>query len=212
MNEDLEIRFLGQSGFLLKTPNYAVLIDPRDKTAGKHDGDILYCTHYHSDHTGGVDVFLKRNPDALFICNEQVADRYEQWQDQIRTVEDGEHLTEGDLHFIFTKMRHGLFSGVENYGVEIQFDTFKFGHCGDAKEFGAFAGRALDVLAVPISGVFAASPTKVYDTLEKFDPFPSVIVPMHWLVRRPGSFCKNFHKRFPAQRCVIPEDGEILPI
>ncbi|MBD3404861.1 MAG: MBL fold metallo-hydrolase [Candidatus Lokiarchaeota archaeon] len=212
MKSSLEVRFLGQSGFLLKTSSSSLLIDPYNDDSGRYDGDILYCTHHHFDHTGGVDTFLERNSDAIFLCNEQVADKQEKWKDRITIIEDGQQFTVSDWHFSFTKLKHGVFGGTENIAVEAQYGDLKFAHIGDAKEFGTMVSRVIDVLAVPISGGPTASPSKVLDTLKNFESFPSVVIPMHWLIRRPDSFCKNFYKLFPEKRCIVPKDGEIVTI
>ena len=75
----MDITFLGQSGFLLQESNSSLLIDPNKKKVGEVPGDIVIATHHHPDHTGGVETFLKRNLEAVFICNKQVADHFEKW-------------------------------------------------------------------------------------------------------------------------------------
>ena len=54
----IQVRFLGQSGFQLTKGGSSILIDPPDRRAGDLDGELVYCTHRHPDHTGGIPYFL----------------------------------------------------------------------------------------------------------------------------------------------------------
>ncbi|MHA2363278.1 MAG: MBL fold metallo-hydrolase [Candidatus Hodarchaeales archaeon] len=99
--QNVDITFLGQSGFLLQTSTSSILIDPKDKKSGDVSGNIIYATHYHSDHIGGVDTFLKRNNDAEFICNEQVAKRFKKWKERILVIEPDEVLQKDSWTFTF---------------------------------------------------------------------------------------------------------------
>ena len=66
---DLKVRFLGQSGFQLTKGRSTILIDPADRRSGDVDGDLVYCTHGHPDHTGGIPTFMERNPEATLLAN-----------------------------------------------------------------------------------------------------------------------------------------------
>lgn len=209
MNQ-LDITYLGQSGFVLQTNTSRLLIDPRNKKAGDTSGDIVVATHQHPDHTGGVETFLKRNPEAVFICNKQVSDRFEKWRDGIILAVPGEVVTQGSWTLSFVKGRHGFFSGIQNTGVIIRTKSLSFGHAGDSVDFQGFSQEKMDVLAIPISGMFAASPKRALKELKAFlQPLP-IIIPMHWLLRSPSGFCKKFKMEFPDGRCIVPKDGETV--
>jgi L-ascorbate metabolism protein UlaG (beta-lactamase superfamily) len=45
---------MGQSGFQLSKGNSTILIDPFDKKSGDVNGEVVYCTHKHLDHVGGI--------------------------------------------------------------------------------------------------------------------------------------------------------------
>lgn len=209
--EPLQLIFLGQSGFLLQKEASKLLIDPGKKKFGDVSGDVVFTTHYHSDHTNGVEIFLKRNPKAVFVCNEQVADRFKQWRDRIVLAIPGEEIIQGSWKLRFVKGRHGLFSKVQNTGVVVQTQTVSFGHTGDSVDFQGFSQEPLDVFAIPIGGIFTASPKRALNELKSFSqPLPVVIL-MHWLWRSPHGFCKKFKARFPGRRCIVPNDGEPIP-
>lgn len=208
----MDITFLGQSGFLLQESNSSLLIDPNKKKVGDVPGDIVIATHHHPDHTGGVETFLKRNPEAVFICNKQVADHFEKWRERIVLAVPGEKIEQNPWKLRFLKGRHGLFSKVQNTGVIIQTPSLSFGHVGDSVDFQEFSQEKMDIFAIPIGGIFTASPKRALKELKSFSQPLPVIIPIHWLLRNPRGFCKRFITVFPDGRCVVPKDGESVTI
>ena len=102
MFHEIEIEYLGQSGFRLAVGDSILLIDPSNKKSGEFDGGLLYCTHKHTDHTGGVSTFLNRNKNALFIANEQVLQKFPEYEDRSIKAVPGKSHTHGiwTLEFI----------------------------------------------------------------------------------------------------------------
>jgi L-ascorbate metabolism protein UlaG (beta-lactamase superfamily) len=140
------ITYLGQSGFKLEYNNSTLIIDPSNKASGDYDGAIMYCTHKHNDHIGGVDIFLERNLSAILVCNEQTAAKFLKWGDRVKVVDDGETYANGPWSFRFVLLKHGLFRGIQNLAAVITAGAFSFAHCGDAVEFTDFPPEAVDVL------------------------------------------------------------------
>ncbi|MGY5876482.1 MAG: MBL fold metallo-hydrolase [Candidatus Thorarchaeota archaeon] len=210
MKNGLHIRFLGQSGFELRTDTSTIIIDPSNKKSGDIEGDLVYCTHKHFDHISGVDVFLERNAQAKLVGNWQVIEKFTHWEDRTVEVSKGERLTDGPWSLEFIQNKHGIFKGIVNLGVIIRTEGLSFGHPGDAVYFKGFYNAALDMFATPISGGFASSPKRALSELTKFaDPKPTII-PIHWLIRKPSSFCHDILKRFENVKCIVPSVGEML--
>ena len=210
MTEIPRITYLGQSGFYIETSDTKLLIDPQNKKAGDLEGNLVYCTHKHFDHTGGVKTFLTRNPDAILLGNEQVTGKFSQFGDRVKKVSDGELFEFKSLTFSFKRLEHGIWTSVYNLAVEIHIGDFTFAHCGDAVSFDSFPSSSIDVLAIPIGGAFAASPKKALEMILNLSkPLPT-IVPMHWLMRNPESFCKKLRDEIPDVNCIVPSDGELL--
>jgi L-ascorbate metabolism protein UlaG (beta-lactamase superfamily) len=204
------ITFLGNSGFLLEHQDSALLIDPQNKTAGDRKGDIVYCTHNHSDHVGGVNIFMEHNPVAFLIGSTQVAKKFSKWTQRTIVVASGEMIQQGPWTLRFIQEPHGVTKGKVNLGVIVRTDNFTFGHLGDAVRFSNFAKIKLDLLAVPIFGGFTASPKRVIEELKSFNsPLPT-IVPMHWVFRNPKSFCERLKREIPDVTCIVPTKNEIL--
>jgi metal-dependent hydrolase (beta-lactamase superfamily II) len=87
-------------------------------------GDLVYATHHHSDHTAGVEPFLKTNPEAKFVCSEQVADKFKKFRERIIPAMPGEEILEGHWKLKFIKGRHGL----ENWQYCFSFFSL---HCAN---------------------------------------------------------------------------------
>jgi len=210
MVEKPRITYFGQSCFYIETSDTNILLDPPNKKTGDLDGEIVYCTHKHFDHTRGVETFLDRNKDAFLVGNEQVTSTFSQFGDRAKTVKDGGTFEFKSITLSFTKLKHGIFKGIINLSVEIQIGDFTFAHCGDAVSFDGFPTSRVDVLAVPIGGAFVASPKKALALIQSLsEPLP-IVVPMHWLIRNPRGFCKKLKASVPSANCVIPSKGEPL--
>jgi L-ascorbate metabolism protein UlaG (beta-lactamase superfamily) len=206
-----EIKYLGQSGFHIQFGTKGFLIDPADKKSGEVDGDVVYCTHKHFDHTRGVGPFLERNPEAVLVSNRQVIGALDKWRERATEAKLGKQLSFDDFTLEFVEGQHGFFRGIIVYGVIVRSGDFSFGHCGDSVTLDGFHDKELDLLALPISGVVATSPKSAVEQLATFSfPLPTII-PMHWLFRRPKSFCKMLSKKFPSSRCIVPEEGVLIP-
>ena len=208
--KSLQITYLEQSCFMLQTESSNLLIDPGKKKYGDITGDIVVATHKHYDHTNGINIFLEQNPEAVLICNEQVAKKFKLWQDRIVLAISGEEIVQEPWKIRFINGRHGLFSKIQNTGVLVQTQSTSFWHAGDSIEFQGFVQDPPEVLAIPIGGIFTASPKKALKELQSFsEPLPTII-PMHWLWRNPHKFCKKLQSRFPGSQCIVPEDGELV--
>ncbi|MFX0116888.1 MAG: MBL fold metallo-hydrolase, partial [Candidatus Hodarchaeota archaeon] len=190
--DQLKITFLGQSCFRLQSGSSTLLLDPGRQQLGDISGDIVFASHHHSDHTKGVEIFLKRNPEAIFVCNEQVADHFKEWRNRIVFAAPGEEVTHASWRLSFVGGRHGLFSGVLNTGIIIRASSLSFGHAGDTVDFQEFSHEQLDLLAIPIGGIFTASPKRALKELKSFSKPLPIIIPMHWLWRKPRGFCQQF--------------------
>jgi len=204
------IRYLGHAGFQLQKDTHSLVIDPRNKNVGNTQCDIVYCTHKHFDHVGGVNAVLEHNPDAILIGNRQVTAKFSKWGDRVVTVSAGEVFNRGPWKLEFINCQHGFFKGVIDLGLLAHTSGLTFGHCGDTVTFDGFVGAQMDVFAIPICGVFAASPKRAIAEMEKFNEQMPYVVLMHWLWRSPKGFARRFASRFPDSRCTVPSDGEMI--
>lgn len=208
---DLEVRYVGNSGFWLTKGGSTILIDPANEKAGDVEGDLVYCTHRHFDHTGGIQRFMERNPGAVLLTNEQVSRQFGRFADRTVLARGGESYRHGSWEFQFIESRHGLLNDL-NIGVVVRNGGDSFGHCGDTVTFEGFSSSQVDAIAIPILGGVTASPSRAISELRKFErPLPTVVM-MHWFFRNPNGFCERVSEEFPGARCIVPEKGELLPL
>lgn len=203
----MKITYLGQSGFALTSKESLLLIDPSKKQDGEIDGSILYCTHSHSDHTGGVVKFMTRNTDAVMLCNSQVSSKFPEFKSRTQIVQPKTTVSREPWQLEFVQGHHGLRKGVMNLGVLISDGQQVFAHPGDTTTLQGYYEKEIDILAVPIGGIFTASPKKILQELTLFQKYPKAVVPMHWLMRNPSKFCRQMSDRFPEVQCHIPAKG-----
>jgi L-ascorbate metabolism protein UlaG (beta-lactamase superfamily) len=207
---ELEVTFLGTSGFQLSRGESSILIDPFDKWSGDRDGELVYCTHRHPDHTGGIPVFMERNPEAVLVTNEQVAKGFKQFSDRTILAEDAGSYHHGNWSLRFIQLRHGIINDT-NIGLIVENGGDTFGHLGDTVTYEGFYSEKVDALAVPITGGVTTSPGKAIEELKKFDTLPRVVA-MHWVFRNPRAFCRRLREELPGATCIVPKKGELLPV
>ncbi len=206
------LKYLNTSGFLLRSTEHSLLIDPRSKKDGDVEGQYVYVTHRHPDHIGGVIPFLKRNPNAKLICNSQVGKKFSKYKDRVILAEDGNGITVAPWSLQFVKAEHGLLRGELNTGLIVEVNDMRFGHAGDAKEYSGFAKERLDYFAVPFIGLFTTSPKQAVQELKKFqNPLPTII-PMHGILRSFSQFKNLVESEIPGVKCNVMEKGEELVI
>ena len=207
----MEITFLGQSGFKLSKAGSSIIIDPTDKQSGNTTGNLVYCTHDHTDHIGGVSTFMDKNPDALLVANREVANQFSKYSERTVIAEHGGSYQSGDWSLKFIQLRHGIINSI-NLGVIVSNGENSFGHLGDTVTYEGFYHEKLDTLAIPITGGVTTSPSKALDELSRFDkPLPNIVL-MHWVFRNPKNFCKRFKTVFPDSKCIVPKRGQVLPL
>ncbi len=206
--EKPEIIFHGQSCFQLKDAMNSLVIDPGNKKAGSLNANICLITHEHFDHMGEINTFTNTNPTATIICNETVAKKLKIKKEGIVSVlKPGSKVVINEWVITAYKFQHGLFKGVDNTGFLINTSNLTFGHVGDAVELKEFYNQEIDVLALPIAGIFTASPKKIIQELEYFQNLPKTIILMHWIFRNPKKFAQKLMERFPETKCIAPIEG-----
>ncbi len=182
-----------------------------DKQSGDVDGDLVYCSHNHPDHVGGIAAFMNRNPEAVLVANRQVADTFKQFSGRTVIARDGELLSHGEWELQVVAAKHGFLNAV-NLGVIVRNGPDSVGHCGDAVTFEGFTSYQIDTLAVPITGLFTASPGRAISELKKFDPPLPTVVVMHWVFRDPRGFRERLLMEIHDARCIVPVKGDLLPL
>lgn len=140
----MKIRPLGQSGYVIKTANVEIVIDPYlsdsvNRVAGRprllpipinpHEisCDAIICTHSHLDHLD-PDTVLQISDEQLFITtSEGKAKLMELGKVNVKAIEVGESLNIGDVNITAFFADHT----VETFGVILQAENKTLYFSGD---------------------------------------------------------------------------------
>ncbi len=102
----MKIRFLGQSGYILKSGNTEIVIDPylsdsvnrvanRPRTLpipinpGNIRCDAVICTHNHLDHLDPDTVVKDKRKSVLYYHKRGKSRAFKAWQNQCQSAEHG---------------------------------------------------------------------------------------------------------------------------
>lgn len=162
----MEIKYLGHASFLIKTKNAKIVTDPYDPSIGlkfpKIEAEIVTVSHQHSDHNRhdlvGGDKVVFDMPGEYERLGVKISG-YQTYHDKNKGKERG-------LNTIF----------------KISAEDINILHCGDLgevpkDEFLDELGE-VDVLLVPVGGVYTINTDEAIDLIKKIEP--SIVIPMHY--------------------------------
>jgi L-ascorbate metabolism protein UlaG (beta-lactamase superfamily) len=173
----MEIVYLGHSSFKIKTKSASVITDPFDpKAVGLKysgvEGDIVTISHTHNDHNAADKVAgakkVLEGPGEYEVMGVSVIG-YPSFHDAKKGEERGKNT-------IFVIEAEGLrIAHLGDLGHALSDDL--------VNELGS-----IDVLMIPVGGVFTIGPKDAVETVGKIDPY--FILPMHYAV--PGLNAETF--------------------
>ncbi|MBE6051868.1 MAG: Zn-dependent hydrolase [Clostridium sp.] len=157
----LELKWLGHSCFKLTYEDYSIVLDPYEKNSIPGLGSLnvsaneVLCSHNHFDHGAKNEVeILKTSKDSPFKVTE-----LHSYHDDVKGAKRGENI----IHIF-------------------EVDGLKVAHLGD---IGCMPTKDqmnilnnLDLVMVPIGGVYTLEPSKVRELLDIIKP--NVVIPMHY--------------------------------
>lgn len=140
----MTIRFLGQSGYVLKTKNSEIIIDPYlsdsvNRMAGRPRllpvpitpsnifCDAIICTHNHLDHLD-PDTISPITPDQLFITTNDGKEKLNCiGKENVIAINEGEHVNVGDFEITAVFADHT----VEAFGLIVKAEGKTLYFSGD---------------------------------------------------------------------------------
>lgn len=140
----MKIRFLGQSGYVLKSGNTEIIIDPYlsdsvNRAAGRPRAlpvpispedircNAVICTHNHLDHLD-PDTVLKINENQFYITtNEGKTELRRLGRTNVKALNTGESITVGDFNITAVFADHT----VEAFGLIVRAEGKTFYFSGD---------------------------------------------------------------------------------
>ncbi len=180
--KQLSIRWQGQSFFEIRSSaGTRIVIDPHgiENFGPKSvDADLVLTTHFHTDHTR-YDV-VKNLKKAKVLDGLKGDIRKATWNNLDEKFKDVHVQTVGTYHDDVSGMRRGL-----NAVLVIEVDGFRIVHLGDLghllTEAQVKAIGAVDILMIPVGGVYTLNGTDAKKVVEQLKP-RYYILPMHYAV------------------------------
>jgi L-ascorbate metabolism protein UlaG (beta-lactamase superfamily) len=183
-NPKTSIRWHGQSFFeIVSKKGTRIVIDPHAIPAfGRTalNADVVLCSHHHTDHTQLTVVQnIKKLQDQkmVFIGTKEV-NMKQQYVDFDETVKDVKFKNLRLFHDDSEGMRRGL-----NTAIIIEVDGLRIVHLGDIghqlteKQLEKLG--KVDVLMVPVGGVYTLNGIDAYKLIKKVQP-TRYVLPMHY--------------------------------
>ena len=183
--KNIEIKWLGHSGFLIKYHGMNIFIDPLKITDNLSifKADLILITHGHWDHCSIEDIKKIIKSGTKIIGPAEVLS-------QIRNLKDGIpfEVTEPGKEIEF----NGIFiSSVEAYnlnkpfhskgdsvGYILSFDGTIVYHAADTDIIPEMNSIKADLLLLPVSGKFTMDPSEAARAAELIKP--DLAIPIHW--------------------------------
>jgi len=188
---NINLRWLGHSGFVLNTGSKTIYIDPYNIPENSEKADIILITHSHYDHCSVADLkkIVKEGTKIMVPadCPSKIC-RFDEEID-IQIVEPGKEFNIGDLRIItvaaynIDKSFHPREEGwvgylIKNPGVVVY-------HAGDTDvipEMDKLTGhkqKGIEFIALlPVGGRFTMSFEEAFEAVKKIKP--SLAIPMHF--------------------------------
>ena len=214
----VDITYLGHSGFKLRGKGASVVTDPYGSEIGfafpQVSADIVTVSHSHSDHAAAAKVSgTSRRPQPFVIT---APGEYEILGVSVRAIP------------VFHDDRQGKLRG-KNLIMIITIDGVHLVHLGDLGHSLTEAQvedlGPVDVLMVPVGGVFTIDPQAAASVVENLDP--SIVIPMHFRTEKHSATFKDLspladflkqmgiESRDPQEKLTVtagnlPEETEVV--
>ena len=189
----MTITWLGHACFALESGDYRIVIDPYRDVPGfgatKAEAHAVYCSHGHYDHAAEDTVKLLSGGTSPFTVTDIPS-----FHDEVQGAKRGENT-------------------IRIFAAE----GLRIAHLGDLghllSETQLASLRGVDVLLLPIGGVYTLDPTEAKQTADAVAA--KITVPMH---DRRGDLgfdviadAEDFLSMFPAERVVRIDENSFSP-
>jgi len=172
------IKWLGHAGFLIKTNNKTVYIDPYD-IVDYDKADIVLITHSHYDHCSVLDINKIRMPSTIFITEKESA---ESLSGDVRIVKPGDNLSVYgiEIEVVPAYNTNKAFHPKANnwLGFVITIENNKIYHAGDTDLIPEMGSFPVDIALLPVSGTYVMTADEAVEAVKRIKP--KVAIPMHY--------------------------------
>ncbi|MBS3088744.1 MBL fold metallo-hydrolase [Candidatus Pacearchaeota archaeon] len=188
--KDIEIEYLGHSGFLIKTEAKIIIIDPYNLSQNVPQADLILITHPHYDHCSIKDIQKIAKPNSVVIIPADAQSKITKIENlHLELIESGDNLEIQDIKiqavpaYNKTKDFHPKREGWLGYIIKFQ-DVIIY-HAGDTdvipemKNLTGYAKKDNQFITLlPVSGEFTMDAEQAAETASLLNP--TLAIPMHY--------------------------------
>jgi len=211
--KNIELKWLGHSGFLIKFNNLNIYIDPINLGMNFYEkADLILITHGHHDHFSVEDIKKIYKRETKFIGPVEVLSQTRPIGDIDFTIaEPGKKININEIvidcveAYNTNKHFHSRGDGV---GYIIYLNSASIYHAGDTDIISEMNNIKADILLLPVSGKFTMTALEAARAAEIIKP--EIAIPIHWgVIAGLGSLedANNFFKICQEKgiNVIIPE-------
>ena len=188
--DGIEIKWLGNSGFLIKNSR-VIYIDPYNVKEGLEKADIIFLTHSHYDHCSVADIHKLIKPGTKIVMTADCQSKIMRFDVPIKVevVEPGSELIFGDIKvccfpaYNVDKSFHLKNEGWVGYLIKMK--NVLIYHAGDTDnipEMQKLTGHKHSgtkfVALVPVGGRFTMTAEEAAEAVKIIKP--NLAIPMHY--------------------------------
>lgn len=188
--KDIEIGFLGHSGFLIKTELKTIIIDPYNVSQNTPQADLILITHPHYDHCSIKDIQKLAKPTTTVIIPADAQSKITKIENlHLEIIEPGDTLEIQNIKvqavpsYNISKDFHPKREGWLGYIIKLQ-DVIIY-HAGDTdvipemKNLTGYAKKDNQFITLlPVSGEFTMDAEQAAETASLLNP--TLAIPMHY--------------------------------
>ncbi|MDD2389574.1 MAG: MBL fold metallo-hydrolase [Desulfobacterales bacterium] len=172
------IKWLGHSGFRIRSGQTVIVIDPY-KVTDIVPADIILITHPHFDHCSIDDIRRIQKPSSVIVTE---SDSAEKLSGDIRIVAPGDKLSVYGIQIeavrAYNVNKNFHHKGKNWLGFIITVDTIRIYHAGDTDLIPEMETFSADIAMLPVSGTYVMNVEAAVEAVKLIQP--TVAIPMHY--------------------------------
>jgi L-ascorbate metabolism protein UlaG (beta-lactamase superfamily) len=175
--DDLYLERFIQSGFLIKSPEAVIYVDPHQIVGGEK-ADLILVTHEHFDHLDPATIAALRKDDTAIVANAACAARLGD-QGRVVALEEGQTASEKGVDIQAVPGYNNHHPRGSNVGFVFKVAGKTVYHAGDTSRVPEMAQLgSIDIALIPIGGTYTMDEEEAAALVR--DLKPKVVIPMHY--------------------------------
>ena len=174
---DVRVRWLGHSGFMFKSKDTVVYVDPYKVSHGEK-ADLILVTHDHYDHCDPASISSLKKEGTVIVAPESCKQKLH----KIKEIRTGKIIEERGVEiravpaYNRNKQFHPEGSGI---GYVFSMRGKRIYHAGDTDIIPEMENLGeVDVALLPVGGTYTMDAEEAAEAAGKIDA--EVTIPMHW--------------------------------